>query len=187
MWDHAFLRVASSPKEITPPASSRKGAMRHRVLLVDDEASIRETTGRLLAAAGYEIVTAENGFDALLELKKRTPDIILSDLNMPQMSGFEFLSVVRRRFPEIPGRYQRRLRIRRSSSGRNHRRLLLRQGAASSRRTDAHDLRLDSNQHFAGRHPSAAVGLSGYRGMGRIPRECPLSCSLARNACARFR
>ena len=76
--------------------------MRHRVLVVDDEASIRETTGRLLAAAGYEVTTAENGFDALLELKKRTPDIILSDLNMPQMSGFEFLSVVRRRFPEIP-------------------------------------------------------------------------------------
>lgn len=76
--------------------------MRHRVLVVDDEASIRETTGRLLAAAGYEVVTAENGFDALLELKKTIPDIILSDLNMPQMSGFEFLSVVRRRFPGIP-------------------------------------------------------------------------------------
>jgi CheY-like chemotaxis protein len=76
--------------------------MRHRVLVVDDEAMIRETTGALIAAAGYEVTTAENGFDALLELKKRTPDIILSDLNMPQMSGFEFLSVVRRRFPEIP-------------------------------------------------------------------------------------
>jgi CheY-like chemotaxis protein len=46
--------------------------------------------------------TAEHGFDALLQLRRLTPDVILSDLNMPQMSGFEFLSVVRRRFPGIP-------------------------------------------------------------------------------------
>jgi len=75
--------------------------MRYRILVVDDEACIRESTGRLLAASGYEVVTAENGFDALLELKKMIPDVIISDLNMPQMSGFEFLSVVRRRFPEV--------------------------------------------------------------------------------------
>jgi CheY-like chemotaxis protein len=75
--------------------------MRHSILVVDDEASIRETTGKFLAAAGYDVSIAENGFDALLELKKKTPDMILSDLNMPQMSGFEFLSVVRRRFPGV--------------------------------------------------------------------------------------
>ena len=56
----------------------------------------------LLQSAGYDVCTAENGFDALLQLKKLVPDTIISDLNMPQMSGFEFLSVVRRRFPEIP-------------------------------------------------------------------------------------
>jgi CheY-like chemotaxis protein len=42
-----------------------------------------------------------DGFDALLQLQHRVPDLILSDLNIPQMSGFELLSVVRRRFPEI--------------------------------------------------------------------------------------
>src|SRR5712691_11954778 len=41
------------------------------------------------------------GFDALLKLKQLLPDVIISDLNMPKMSGFEFLSVVRRRFPKI--------------------------------------------------------------------------------------
>jgi CheY-like chemotaxis protein len=55
----------------------------------------------LLASHGYDVVTAENGFDALLQLRRSRPDVILSDLNMPQMSGFELLSVVRRRFPEI--------------------------------------------------------------------------------------
>jgi CheY-like chemotaxis protein len=56
----------------------------------------------LLSAAGYEVVAATNGFDALLQLKRTSPDVIISDLNMPEMSGFEFLSVVRRRFPQIP-------------------------------------------------------------------------------------
>ena len=56
---------------------------------------------RLLQKEGYEVATAENGFDALLKLKHLLPDVIISDLNMPQMSGFEFLSVVRRRFPQI--------------------------------------------------------------------------------------
>jgi CheY-like chemotaxis protein len=48
------------------------------------------------------VATAKNGFDALLKLKEVViPDVIISDLNMPEMSGFEFLSVVRRRFPKI--------------------------------------------------------------------------------------
>ena len=72
------------------------------VLVVDDEVSIRNTTSLLLKSAGYDVCTAENGFDALLQLGKVLSDVIISDLNMPQMSGFEFLSVVRRRFPDIP-------------------------------------------------------------------------------------
>jgi len=55
----------------------------------------------LLGEEGYEVSTAENGFDALLQTKTQVPELIVSDLNMPQMSGFEFLSVIRRRFPEI--------------------------------------------------------------------------------------
>lgn len=74
-----------------------------RILVVDDETTVRNTTALLLReAGGYEVFTAVHGFDALLQLRSSSPpDIIISDLNMPQMSGFEFLSVVRRRFPEI--------------------------------------------------------------------------------------
>jgi CheY-like chemotaxis protein len=75
---------------------------KHKVLVVDDDAMVRESLTMLLTAEGYEVSSAENGFDALLQLKTSTPDVITSDLNMPQMSGFEFLSVVRRRFPHIP-------------------------------------------------------------------------------------
>ena len=51
---------------------------------------------------GYDVRSAEDGFSALSEMRKEIPDILLSDLNMPGMSGFELLSVVRRRFPAIP-------------------------------------------------------------------------------------
>jgi len=74
---------------------------KHQILVVDDERSVRETVAMLLRSAGYAVITAEDGFGALLELKRALSDVIVSDLNMPQMSGFEFLSVVRRRFPEI--------------------------------------------------------------------------------------
>jgi len=71
------------------------------IMVVDDDASIRESLALVLQSSGYETTTAINGFDALLQLKRRLPAIVLSDLNMPQMSGFELLSVVRRRFPQI--------------------------------------------------------------------------------------
>ena len=74
---------------------------KHQILVVDDEPNIRETVAILLKSAGYEVTTAENGFGALLQLKSTLPKLIVSDLNMPQMSGFEFLSVVRRRFPQV--------------------------------------------------------------------------------------
>lgn len=75
---------------------------RHHLLVVDDEALIRESLSLLFLSKGYKVSTAKDGFDALLQLRTMTPDLITSDLNMPHMSGFEFLSVVRRRFPQIP-------------------------------------------------------------------------------------
>ena len=56
----------------------------------------------MLEAQGYEVRCAEDGFEGLAALKQSLPDIIISDLRMPNMNGFEFLSVVRRRFPIIP-------------------------------------------------------------------------------------
>jgi len=74
---------------------------RCKILVVDDDAAIRDSLTMLLQTSGYEVSTAVHGFDALLQLKREVPAIVISDLNMPQMSGFEFLSVVRRRFPQI--------------------------------------------------------------------------------------
>jgi CheY-like chemotaxis protein len=72
-----------------------------KLLIVDDESSIRTSMSLVLTEIGYWVRSAEDGFSALAELRKELPDILVSDLNMPGMSGFELLSVVRRRFPWI--------------------------------------------------------------------------------------
>ena len=60
--------------------------LKHRILVVDDEESIRSVFAQLLQREGYEVTTAEDGFEALLQLKQFLPDVIISDLNMPKMS-----------------------------------------------------------------------------------------------------
>jgi CheY-like chemotaxis protein len=72
-----------------------------QILIVDDEASIRTMMSLVLSEIGYHVRSVEDGFSALREIRQKIPDILLSDLNMPGMSGFELLSVVRRRFPEV--------------------------------------------------------------------------------------
>ncbi len=79
-----------------------KSAPGKRVLFVDDEPCMREIMAVLLNEEGYDVSTASDGLDALSQLRVSTPDLIISDINMPRMSGLELLSVVRRRFPAIP-------------------------------------------------------------------------------------
>jgi CheY-like chemotaxis protein len=77
-------------------------SFRFRILIVDDDLRLREIGKLLLESQGYEVHLAGDGFEALLALKRSLPDILISDLSMPNMNGFELLSVVRRRFPTIP-------------------------------------------------------------------------------------
>ncbi len=62
-----------------------------RVLVVDDDESIREIIERTLTSAGYSVETAENGLDGLAALEGALPDLIVLDLMMPEMDGFQFL------------------------------------------------------------------------------------------------
>jgi CheY-like chemotaxis protein len=72
-----------------------------KVLIVDDETSIRTSLSLILTTVGHIVRSVGDGFSALAGLRNDVPDILISDLNMPGMSGFELLSVVRRRFPTI--------------------------------------------------------------------------------------
>ncbi len=74
---------------------------RAHLLVVEDEPTIRRLFVTLLTASGYSVAEAEDGFTALEEVRRQRPALILSDLNMPRMTGFELLSIIRRRFPAI--------------------------------------------------------------------------------------
>ena len=71
------------------------------LLVVDDEPSNRMSLSCLLKQIGYSVRTAEDGLSALIKIAEEVPDILLSDLHMPGMSGFELLAVVRRQFPGL--------------------------------------------------------------------------------------
>jgi len=75
---------------------------RASILFLDDDPCMRDVMAMVLNEEGYEVSTAADGFDGLAQLRNSIPDLIISDLHMPRMSGVEFLSVVRRRFPAIP-------------------------------------------------------------------------------------
>ncbi len=61
-----------------------------RILVVDDQPSIAGLMSQLLSARGYDVVTAANAEQAEAEVRRRTPDLILSDVMMPGKSGYEF-------------------------------------------------------------------------------------------------
>jgi CheY-like chemotaxis protein len=74
----------------------------YRMLIVDDDAVFCEIADELFSTLGYTVRCADDGFEALAMMKQALPDIIICDLNLPKMSGFELLSIIRRRFPQIP-------------------------------------------------------------------------------------
>jgi DNA-binding response OmpR family regulator len=74
----------------------------YRLLVIDDEHPSRDLVQSSLSMKGYEVCVAKDGFAALAQMRGALPDLIVTDLKMPNMSGFEFLSIARRRFPQIP-------------------------------------------------------------------------------------
>lgn len=65
------------------------------VMIVDDSLTVRKITGRLLEREGYRVITAKDGTDALEQLIETVPDVILSDIEMPRMDGFDLLRNLR--------------------------------------------------------------------------------------------
>jgi chemosensory pili system protein ChpA (sensor histidine kinase/response regulator) len=60
------------------------------VMIVDDSLTVRKITSRLLQREGFAVATAKDGMDALQVLGEQVPDVILLDIEMPRMDGFEF-------------------------------------------------------------------------------------------------
>ncbi len=72
-----------------------------QILLVDDDPAIRESLGISLMTAGYDVATADHGASVVSHLSGTLPDLIVTDLEMPEMSGIQLMSHVRSRHPSI--------------------------------------------------------------------------------------
>jgi two-component system, chemotaxis family, chemotaxis protein CheY len=69
--------------------------MNKTIMTVDDSSSIRQMVGFTLKEAGYEVIEAKDGLDALEKLKAQSVDLMLVDLNMPNMNGISLIKEVR--------------------------------------------------------------------------------------------
>ncbi len=82
--------------ETKPKTETRK------VLIVDDDDLVRETLRFVLEDEGYDVTAVGNGFDALYQLQNGNYDIVLSDIFMPGMNGFDLLRQIREKAPDVP-------------------------------------------------------------------------------------
>ena len=75
-----------------------------RILLVDDNARLLRSLAFLLQVLGFEVMTACDGADALNALQKRIPDLIIADIDMPHLDGYQLLRQVRadQRWSSVP-------------------------------------------------------------------------------------
>lgn len=78
--------------------------MNKTVLVVDDSATVRKFVSVSLEMQGFDVSIASDGMDALEQLPKRKFDLVITDLNMPNMDGFEFIRALRENpeYQEIP-------------------------------------------------------------------------------------
>ena len=71
------------------------GAKKLRILVVDDSATIRRSAETMLANDGCEVITAENGFEALSKITRHHPDLIFVDIMMPRLDGYQTCAIIK--------------------------------------------------------------------------------------------
>jgi chemosensory pili system protein ChpA (sensor histidine kinase/response regulator) len=84
---HVTSPLAAAERPVAPQAPL--------VLVVDDSLTVRRVTQRLLQREGYRVVTAKDGLDALERIAEERPRVVLSDIEMPRMDGFDFVRNLR--------------------------------------------------------------------------------------------
>ena len=102
----ALMRNAQLVKNITKAVDTKKGRIESKpnILVVDDSVTVRKVTSRFLERQGFNVAVAKDGIDAIEILQDVTPDMILLDIEMPRMDGFEVATQVRHssRLKQIP-------------------------------------------------------------------------------------
>ncbi|MDA0271776.1 MAG: Hpt domain-containing protein, partial [Proteobacteria bacterium] len=86
--------VAAAP--VIEESAPESGNKVRTVMIVDDSVTVRKVTSRLMERQGFKVATAKDGVDAMSQLQDIRPDVVLLDIEMPRMDGFEVLRSVRR-------------------------------------------------------------------------------------------
>ncbi len=90
------IQTSQRIKNTTEHRDSQRQNDTHRlIMIVDDSVTVRKVTSRLLERQGYDVVTAKDGVDAMEQLENVKPDLMLLDIEMPRMDGFEVTNLVR--------------------------------------------------------------------------------------------
>lgn len=102
----ALMRNTSLVKEVSQPAIVERRSLESKatILVVDDSVTVRKVTSRFLERQGFNVALAKDGIDALEILQEMTPDLMLLDIEMPRMDGFEVATQIRhnRRLQHLP-------------------------------------------------------------------------------------
>ena len=93
---------ASNSLSASSSHSGRNSQSSRRLLVVDDEESIADLVATALRFTGYLVTTEQNGFDALRSVKNSPPDLVVLDVNMPDLDGFEVCRRLRRDGHDMP-------------------------------------------------------------------------------------
>lgn len=93
----AVAEMSVNSESTAPPAAQAVQGLRSQsvVMVVDDSLTVRRVTQRLLSREGYQVVLAKDGVDALEQLQAITPDVMLVDIEMPRMDGFDLSRNIR--------------------------------------------------------------------------------------------
>jgi chemosensory pili system protein ChpA (sensor histidine kinase/response regulator) len=93
---HAMMRAEVEAQQPGAPAAEETAAnVAPLVMVVDDSLTVRRVTQRLLVREGYRVVVAKDGLDALERLAEEKPQVVLSDIEMPRMDGFDLVRNIR--------------------------------------------------------------------------------------------
>ncbi len=82
-------------------SATRDDRLTADILVVDDEAVMRDLVAKILTRAGFAVSTAVDGPSALAHLEQSAVDLVISDVKMPGMTGFDLLTAIKRERPEI--------------------------------------------------------------------------------------
>ncbi len=97
-----IAETKTAPSPVAPPQPLSLGAPRRRILLVDDLAQLRELGRQVLVRSGYNVDTAEDGAEAWAALHKQDYDLLITDNQMPRLTGLELIRKVREARMTVP-------------------------------------------------------------------------------------